>query len=330
MNEKERTLWMGNIEPWMSKYYLLSILNKLNIFPNKINLKKFDNKKGCAFLEFLSREVAEEILNKFNGKYINNFLFRLNWVKGQKNQKIANQNITFTVNKFFNNILQLYVGNIDKSITEEEIKEFFFKKYSSIIRLKLMKDIETNKSKGYGFIIFNDFQEYNHAINNKEPIIFGQQQLIFNSAKNKYDKSFDSNIIDNYDKFGLYYQKEKENDINIMTKNKYNLFYRNYFIQNKENFNFQNYQKSSTYFVNKRPFVEKENKFEIHNQIKADKEEKNNIENYSLNEQIKCSLQNIAKNYSNNDNFFKSKMCTYYCSPFIEKNILNMKKNLLK
>ena len=65
MNEKERTLWMGNIEPWMSKYYLLSILNKLNIFPNKINLKKFDNKKGCALLEFLSREVAEEILNKF-------------------------------------------------------------------------------------------------------------------------------------------------------------------------------------------------------------------------------------------------------------------------
>ena len=115
-----------------------------------------------------------------------------------------------------------------------------------------------------------------------------------------------------------------------MTKNKYNLFYRNYFIQNKENFNFQNYRRSNACFVNKRPFVEKENKFELHDQIKTDKEEKNNIENYSLNEQIKNSLQNIAKNYSNNDNFFKSKMCTYYCSPFIEKNILNMKKNLLK
>ena len=105
MTEKVRTLWMGNIEPWMTNNYILSALNKINIFPNKINIKRFENKRSCAFLEFLTHEIAEEILNKFNGKYINNFLFRLNWVKGQKKQKIANQNITFTVNKFFNNIL---------------------------------------------------------------------------------------------------------------------------------------------------------------------------------------------------------------------------------
>ena len=100
MTVKERTLWMGNIEPWMTKNYLLSTLNNINIFPNKIDIKKFQNKRSYAFLEFLSHEIAEEILNKFNGKYINNIMLKFNWVKKQKEQNLINKNMVFTVNKF--------------------------------------------------------------------------------------------------------------------------------------------------------------------------------------------------------------------------------------
>ena len=100
MTAKERTLWMGNIEPWMTKNYILSALNNINIFPNKIDIKKFQNKRCYAFLEFLSHEIAEEILNKFNGKYINNIMLKFNWVKKQKEQNVINKNMVFTVNKF--------------------------------------------------------------------------------------------------------------------------------------------------------------------------------------------------------------------------------------
>ena len=189
-----------------------------------------------------------------------------------------------------------------------------------------MKDNETNKLKGYGFIVFNDYKEYKDVLNNKEPIILGKQKLIFNSAKNKYDNTFPSYINNEYNKFGCYLNSEKEN--NIISNNNPN-FYPDYFVINKENFNFQNYQKSRIYYGNKQPFIKRENKFELYNNIKTEKKEKNNTENDSLNEQIKNSLQNIAKNYFNNDNFIKSKICTYYCSPFIEKNILNIKKNFL-
>ena len=44
MTQKERTLWMGNIEPWMTKFYLLSALNDINIFPNKLFIKRFVKK----------------------------------------------------------------------------------------------------------------------------------------------------------------------------------------------------------------------------------------------------------------------------------------------
>ena len=56
MNQKNKTLWMGNIESWMTKSYISSLLNKINIFPSKISLKATQNKKGCAFLVFLSHE----------------------------------------------------------------------------------------------------------------------------------------------------------------------------------------------------------------------------------------------------------------------------------
>ena len=54
---------------------------KINIFPGKITLKLGQNKRGWAFLEFSSHEKAEEILNSFNGKRIDNFILKLNWIK---------------------------------------------------------------------------------------------------------------------------------------------------------------------------------------------------------------------------------------------------------
>ncbi len=100
MTQKERTLWMGNIEPWMTKFYLLSALNNINIFPNKLFIKRFENKRSCAFLEFLNHEIAEKVLNKFNGTYMNNIELKFNWVKRTKEQNLSNQNMKFTVNIF--------------------------------------------------------------------------------------------------------------------------------------------------------------------------------------------------------------------------------------
>jgi RNA recognition motif-containing protein len=98
MNFKNKTLWMGNIETWMTRNYLNAILNSINIFPLKITLKTCQNKRGCAFLEFLSHEKAEEILNSFNGKKINNLELRFNWLKTLEEKLSIPQIKKFTVN----------------------------------------------------------------------------------------------------------------------------------------------------------------------------------------------------------------------------------------
>ena len=88
-----------------------------------------------------------------------------------------------------------------------------------------MKNNETNKSKGYGFIEFKDYIEFKHALDNTEPLILRKKKLIFNSARNKYD---------NYNN-PFYAYNIKNNNDNKNFYNKYNDY--NFYKVNKENIN---------------------------------------------------------------------------------------------
>ena len=200
-----------------------------------------------------------------------------------------------------------------------------------------MKNNETNKSKGYGFIEFKNYIEYKHALDNTEPLILRNKKLIFNAAKNKYDnfnQFFAYNIMNNnenkiyYNKYNDYnfYKVNKENiNNNIINpiykerQNKFELVYKNVNTEIKENIN--------NNIIN--PIhKERKNKFElVYKNVTHEIKEKINIKNYSINEQIKYSLEYLSKNYSKNDNFLKSKICAYYCSPFLDKNIFSINKN---
>ena len=85
--------------------------------------------------------------------------------------------------------IKLFIGNIDKSISFDEIKKYFYERYSSIISAKLIINQETGRSKGFAFIEFTNYKEFQDALNPKNDIIFGKQKLVFNSAKNKYDNN---------------------------------------------------------------------------------------------------------------------------------------------
>lgn len=88
---------MGNIDSWMTKSYITTLLNKMNIFPNKITLKTSQNKRGCAFLEFESQEEAEDVLINFNGKKIENLELKFNRVKTLEEKYAMPQIVKFTV-----------------------------------------------------------------------------------------------------------------------------------------------------------------------------------------------------------------------------------------
>ena len=85
----------------MNHTFLIALLNSINIFPLRTIVKNPSNKRGCAFLEFNTKEQAEFILNNFNGKIINNFELKFNKVKTIE-EKYSEPKITkFTVSNYF-------------------------------------------------------------------------------------------------------------------------------------------------------------------------------------------------------------------------------------
>ena len=97
MNSSTNTLWMGNIENWMSQSYLSDLLKTANIYPNRITIKNYPNKRGCAFLEFYSHEMAKYILTEYNNKIINGVQLKFNWVHSLEQKYNCSKITKFTV-----------------------------------------------------------------------------------------------------------------------------------------------------------------------------------------------------------------------------------------
>lgn len=69
-----------------------------------------------------------------------------------------------------------------------------------------------SKSKGYGFIEFANYKEFQKALNKKEPVYLGKQRLVFNSAKNRFD-DFEDEV---YQNLNLNQGMSHFSDINLM------------------------------------------------------------------------------------------------------------------
>lgn len=179
---------------------------------------------------------------------------------------------------------------------------------------------ETKKSKGYAFIEFTNYKEFQTVLNYPEPIILGKQKLVFNSAKNRYDSN-QNNISEKKDNPNINNNNIQIN--NAVNNNDFN--HNNYLLtHNKDNINIRisgisdsstnNSSTNSSYNPTPLGIKQKENFSKLDTKM----------ENSPFNIQIKYALKNMANFYGKNNPFFcNSKICNYYCSPFLGKEIFN-------
>lgn len=76
---------------------------------------------------------------------------------------------------------RIYVGNIPFTATEEEIKELF-QQHGEVISVDIIKDRETNRSKGFCFI---DMENADEAMAKLSGTEFNGRKLFINDAKEK-------------------------------------------------------------------------------------------------------------------------------------------------
>ena len=93
------------------------------------------------------------------------------------NQQSSNQNakpavrlaagkqwVDATLNEYPENDYRLFVGNLDKIITEQKLAEAFQSKYSSFAMCRIIYDKISGESKGYGFVSVLDPKDCARAI----------------------------------------------------------------------------------------------------------------------------------------------------------------------
>jgi len=74
-----------------------------------------------------------------------------------------------------------YVGNLEWHATPEELKEFFMP-LGTVQSVEIIKDRETGKSKGFGFVTMDNADEAMKEMNGKE---FRGRSLKLNEAREK-------------------------------------------------------------------------------------------------------------------------------------------------
>ena len=78
--------------------------------------------------------------------------------------------------------MNIYVGNLSYRTTEAELKEAFAL-FGEVRRAKIVKDRETDRSKGFGFVEMDDANEGQKAIDALNEKELGGRTLRVNEAR---------------------------------------------------------------------------------------------------------------------------------------------------
>lgn len=183
------------------------------------------------------------------------------------------------------------------------MKNYFYSKFNSIISAKLIVNQQTGRSKGYAFIEFTNYKEFTEALNLKGQLTFGKQQLVLNSAKNKFEHNEEEKI------------NEISNNEEIKSLNSSTISNQTLPLSSAET-GFSSKRNSNEFnnaYNNNYSFFGDKNKNDVNNNIINDSE---NCED--LQTQIKNSLKKLSEQYAYRD--YKGSLFSYYCSPFLFKS----------
>jgi cold-inducible RNA-binding protein len=82
----------------------------------------------------------------------------------------------------------IYVGNLDFNITEDELRQAFAA-YGRVDNVTILKDRDTGQPRGFGFVEMANDEEAEKAINGLNGTQLGSRMLNVNEARPKVNKA---------------------------------------------------------------------------------------------------------------------------------------------
>ncbi|TKX19213.1 RNA recognition motif-containing protein 27 [Elsinoe australis] len=176
----KRALYIGGLDPRVTEEVLKKIfettghVQSVKIIPDK-------NAKGYnyGFVEYDDPAAAERAMATLNGRRVHNNEVRVNWAYQSSN--VSKED---TSNHF-----HIFVGDLSNEVNDEVLTQAFTT-FGTVSEARVMWDMKTGRTRGYGFVAFKDRGEAEKALSSMDGEWLGSRAIRCNWANQKGQPSF--------------------------------------------------------------------------------------------------------------------------------------------
>ncbi|CAL1696566.1 unnamed protein product [Somion occarium] len=169
-------LYVGNLSPRVTEYMLTEIfavagpVQHVKIIPDR-NYQHGGLNYG--FVEYMDMRAAETALQTLNGRKIFDTEIRVNWAyQGQQNKEDTSGHY------------HVFVGDLSPEVNDEVLGKAF-SAFGTLSDARVMWDMNSGKSRGYGFLAFRDKTDAEQAIATMNGEWLGSRAIRVNWANQK-------------------------------------------------------------------------------------------------------------------------------------------------
>ncbi|KAM6997681.1 nucleolysin TIAR isoform 1-T1 [Tautogolabrus adspersus] len=168
-----KTLYVGNLSRDVTEILILQLFTQIGPCKSCKMITEHTSNDPYCFVEFFEHRDAAAALAAMNGRKILGKGVKVNWATTPSSQK-----------KDTSNHFHVFVGDLSPEITTDDVKAAFAP-FGKISDSRVVKDLTTGKSKGYGFVSFHNKLDAENAIINMGGQWLGGRQIRTNWATRK-------------------------------------------------------------------------------------------------------------------------------------------------
>lgn len=181
--EESKTLYVGNLAKEVTQDYILYLFGQIGDCKScKMIVDHTGATDPYCFVEFYDHKAAEHARSTMNGRVVIGKNIKVNWATtSAKKEKLA---YSQRGPRSSSETYSLFVGDLTPDI-DETILTKAFEPFGSVVDARVVKDMTTGHSRGYGFVAFSREADAELAKNKMNGYYLGGKALRTNWASRK-------------------------------------------------------------------------------------------------------------------------------------------------
>nr|XP_006817563.1 PREDICTED: nucleolysin TIA-1 isoform p40-like isoform X5 [Saccoglossus kowalevskii] len=150
-----RTLYVGNLDRQVTEAFILQLFGQIGPCKSCKMIAEHGGNDPYCFVEFVEHSHAAAALQTMNGRMILGKEVKVNWATTPSSMKKDTSSLS--------DHHHVFVGDLSSEVDTPDLKAAFAP-FGQISDARVVKDLQTNKSKGYGFVSFLNKVDAENAI----------------------------------------------------------------------------------------------------------------------------------------------------------------------